>query len=610
MFQRPRTPLAGFVPASAADARWKGALVALCAVGFFFTALQFASDIALGSHEWFGWWDETAARVNPFTLAAIDVIPNGAAARAGIRVGDRFDLRRQSLDGRVGLLWQPVANRPVAYVVQRDGASLTAVVTASSMWDQNAWLKIPFSLIEGTSLLFLMGCALLIALRRSTSFNARAVVLFLALFVSGRATRPQTIVIPNATLYVLLGMLSEVLTFAAFCVLIALAANFGERKPWRRGLELLAYAVNAGVFAVGLAGCWAVYSMAFDPLPIVFGSAWSFFFALVATLLIALVAVAAVVSSPRSERPRAGWLLLPLPVSVTISTLFDSIAGFGYSWTLLITLVSFISIAALAGAALVTYALLGRRVLDVGFVLSRTIVVAIVSLIVLVSFILLEWALGTVLAGASHATGIAANVALALALGLSMTFIHRRVDDAVDRLMFRKRHDDERALHDFAREAAFVTDPESLLDRAIENVRDHTDARAAALLVRQNGGYRAVRSFGDAPAQAGENDAAVLALKAWHKPLDPHRYTTVLFGDLALPMSARGQLLGIVLCGERAGGEVYAPDEIEALTQFAFGVGSALDTLTVDYGDTQRRILKLQEEILDQLRVIATAIRR
>lgn len=101
MFQRPRTPLAGFVPASAADARWKGALVALCAVGFFFTALQFASDIALGSHEWFGWWDETAARVNPFTLAAIDVIPNGAAARAGIRVGDRFDLRRQSLDGRV-----------------------------------------------------------------------------------------------------------------------------------------------------------------------------------------------------------------------------------------------------------------------------------------------------------------------------------------------------------------------------------------------------------------------------------------------------------------------------------------------------------------------------
>jgi hypothetical protein len=610
MFQRPRTPLAGFVPASAADARWKGALVALCAVGFFFTALQFTSDIALGSHEWFGWWDETAARVNPFTLAAIDVIPNGAAARAGIRVGDRFDLRRQSLDGRVGLLWQPVANRPVAYVVQRDGASLTAVVTASSMWDQNAWLKIPFSLIEGTSLLFLMGCALLIALRRSTSFNARAVVLFLALFVSGRAIRPQTIVIPNATLYVLLGMLSEVLTFAAFCVLIALAANFGERKPWRRGLELLAYAVNAGVFAVGLAGCWAVYSMAFDPLPIVFGSAWSFFFALVATLLIALVAVAAVVSTPRSERPRAGWLLLPLPVSVTISTLFDSIAGFGYSWTLLITLVSFISIAALAGAALVTYALLGRRVLDVGFVLSRTIVVAIVSLIVLVSFILLEWALGTVLAGASHATGIAANVALALALGLSMTFIHRRVDDAVDRLMFRKRHDDERALHDFAREAAFVTDPESLLDRAIENVRDHTDARAAALMVRQNGGYRAVRSFGDAPAQAGENDAAVLALKAWHKPLDPHRYTTVLFGDLALPMSARGQLLGIVLCGERAGGEVYAPDEIEALTQFAFGVGSALDTLTVDYGDTQRRILKLQEEILDQLRVIATAIRR
>ena len=579
------------------------ALVALCAIGCVFAALQFMSNVGLGANEWFGWWDETASRVGPYTLAAIDVLPNGAAAKAGIRVGDRFDLRRQSLDGRVGLMWQPVANKPTNYVVQRGDATFTAVVTGSSMWDRNAWLKVPFSLIEGASLLFFLACAFVIAFRRSDDRDARTIVAFLVLFVCGRASRPQTVVIPNATLYVLLAILSEAFTFAAFCVLIALASRFGERKPWRRALEIVAYVTNAAIFAIAVVGCWSVFSMSIDPL-LAFNSTWEFL-GFVASISVALVAIAAVAATPHAQRTRAGWLLLPLPVIVAISMLFDSIAGFGYSWNVLITVVCALSIAALAGATLITYALLGRRALDVGFVLSRTIVVAIVSLIVLASFILLEWALGTVLAGASHATGVAANAALALALGLSLSFIHRRVDTMVDRLMFRKRHEDERALHDFAREAAFVTDCDALFDRAIENVRDHTDARSAALLLRQNGCYSSVRSFGNPAEQASENDAAVLALKTWHQPLDPHRYATALRGDLALPMSARGQLLGIVLCGERSNGEAYAPDEVEALSRFAQGVGSALDALAVDRIDVPNRILTLQEEILAHLRMIS-----
>ena len=50
-------------------------------------------------------------------------------------------------------------------------------------------------------------------------------------------------------------------------------------------------------------------------------------------------------------------------------------------------------------------------------------------------------------------------------------------------------------------------------------------------------------------------------------------------------MVARGHLIGVILLGERAGGEAYAPDEVHALEQFARGVGSALETLaTTDRG--------------------------
>jgi hypothetical protein len=211
--------------------------------------------------------------------------------------------------------------------------------------------------------------------------------------------------------------------------------------------------------------------------------------------------------------------------------------------------------------------------------LSRSIVFVFVSLIVVAAFVLLEWVLGGVLAGVSHATGVAANAGLALLLGVSMRFIHKRVDDFVDRVMFRKRYDDDRALRDFAKEAAFVTDREALLEQAIRNVRAHTDARAAALFMRRNGSYENVRGFGDIENAVGENDPAILALKAWHKPLDPSGYASAMGGDLALPMLGRGQLLGVLLCGEREGGEAYAPDEIDALAQFAHGVGSAYDVL-------------------------------
>ena len=58
--------------------------------------------------------------------------------------------------------------------------------------------------------------------------------------------------------------------------------------------------------------------------------------------------------------------------------------------------------------------------------------------------------------------------------------------------------------------------------------------------------------------------------------------TAVRAGKLFDPKS--GQMLAnqvVLLLGERAGGEAYAPDEVEALSQLANGVGSALEALSL-----------------------------
>ncbi|HEY1882259.1 MAG TPA: GAF domain-containing protein [Candidatus Cybelea sp.] len=264
----------------------------------------------------------------------------------------------------------------------------------------------------------------------------------------------------------------------------------------------------------------------------------------------------------------------------------------------------------LLGAGAVTFALLKRRVLDLEFVVSRTLVVATVSLIVVAAFVLLEWLLGSAVANVSHTTGLIANGALALALGLSLDYIHKRVDTFIETLFFWKRREDERALLDFSREAAYVTDSGDLVDRAIETVQRHTDARTGAILLDGAGAYTAARSYGNGvPAAVSENDGAILALKAWRQPLDPHHYSTALPGALALPMLARGRLLGVLLLGERAAGEAYAPDEVQALSALAQSVGSALDGLSMHRDDSIAALRESLASVAEKMASLESTVR-
>ena len=78
-------------------------------------------------------------------------------------------------------------------------------------------------------------------------------------------------------------------------------------------------------------------------------------------------------------------------------------------------------------------------------------------------------------------------------------------------------------------------------------------------------------------------------------------------------MLARGKLAGVLVLGERKGGESYAPDEIEALSQFAHGVGSALGALSVENGASlvalQESLAARQEAAVARLEEIAEALR-
>jgi hypothetical protein len=555
----------------------KPGLLILCGLAFLAVAVKAFDVFGFGAEPWYGYWDGTNTVTERAFVLSMEPRADGAMARSGFQSGDRVDLREVPLAVRIMLVWEPVTQPRFAFPIHRGERILQIPFVPGTIWESRTLWKIPSQLLGMLGNLAFTICALLITLRRSDSRDGRilALAMLLTVFVS---TVPGSLALPPPGAALTLWFISRTALLAVSVLLVRFYAAFGARSAWRPWIEWIAYAACAARFAITVVPAVALVTLAFDPIPYLLSGA-SLAFQDATSIWIALIAVVAVACSSAAQRPRAAWLLLPLPFAIACTSLISSFARFVISWYAFVTFTALGSTIMLAGALFVTYALLGRRVLDVGFVLTRSIVVAIVSLIVVSAFVLLEWALGSFLAGASHATGIAANAALALALGLSMRFIHKRVDDFVDTVMFRKRHEDESAVRDFSKEAAFITHRDVLLDQTIGKLRNHTDALACAILMCENTTFTPVRSFGALPDDAGENDPAILALKTWHKPIDPHRFETTLCGDLALPMVARGRLIGVLLCGERTSGEVYAPDEVDAIAALAHGVGTAYDAL-------------------------------
>jgi hypothetical protein len=184
-----------------------------------------------------------------------------------------------------------------------------------------------------------------------------------------------------------------------------------------------------------------------------------------------------------------------------------------------------------------------------------------------------EWLIGSWLGRMSHATNLTISAALVLALGFSVRVIHWRVERVLDRVFFRKRHDDETAILNFAERAADATDAAMLVRETKETLETHADAQFVTLAMDDGKGR-----YGDVSA----SDPAIVALHDRHNALDLKTLSTQLRGEFAYPLMAHGRLIGALVLGPKCSGDNYAPDESHAITRLARELGSALRILSLE----------------------------
>jgi uncharacterized membrane protein len=261
------------------------------------------------------------------------------------------------------------------------------------------------------------------------------------------------------------------------------------------------------------------------------------------------------------------------------------------------------------GPLLFSYAVLRHRVVDLGFVINRTIVYGGVSVVLLSAFGLAEWVVEHVLK--PEGRGASAVLDAAIAVGIYLAF--HRVRDFVERnleaVFFRRWHDNEKRLNRFVSDAGFIADPDNLKAAFLAELKRFTEgAQAALYLERSDAGYRSFEPSGAFPAAIGLDDPIVVALRARRTGIEPGGTATRIAAAHALPMLHRHDLLGFVLLGHKPDGADFRPDELDALSDATHKIGLDLQSLRIDVLDgmgtrlTEKiRHLEFENGILKQL---------
>ena len=273
-----------------------------------------------------------------------------------------------------------------------------------------------------------------------------------------------------------------------------------------------------------------------------------------------------------------------------------------------------ISVVGAAAPIGVAYAILKHRVVNVSFVVSRTIVYGTITAILIATFAFIDWLVGRVLDQSRLA--VVAEVIAAIAIGFSLNGLHRQIDRFVDGLLFRSRHAAERTLTRFAAGLPHAASFELVDEMLAEETTAALGLTSAAVFRRTSehcfDRMAAVGWEGATATRLTERDRLVLHLEGERQALklaDVRWNRTDLPAApaepaLALPVFVRHQLEGIVVLGAHATGEDFDAYELRLLTNCAVAAGAAYDHLDADA--LRRRVEDLQR-MLDSLRPSAGA---
>ena len=384
--------------------------------------------------------------------------------------------------------------------------------------------------------------------------------------------------LPDSTLRGLLELAALSLTLKiGGLAIVAFALRFPRPFPGRFGTV----AVRT---ADALLALVAIASIVFDPFHVPVITAVTDVLSAVSIPAVLVIIVVRYLSSNGIARRRIAWVLAGAVISSAASWTFAS--GIANAAPFLWFLTA--NIAELSLPIAVAYAVLRHRVLDIGFVLNRTLVYAILTTTIVLVVSLIDWVVSRLLSESRLATVLEAGVTIGF--GFLLNTLHERVGRVVERVLFRERHMAVRRLEDRIDALDYAESSATVDTLLVHECREILKLQSAALFrARGDLGYERIDSFGwgEFGRILGNDHLLIRMIRAKEQPLElaDAGLSDLAFPaddarpDFAIPIVRRHRILGFVLYGHRSGELALDPQERALLKRVAVAAANAYDSI-------------------------------
>lgn len=511
----------------------------------------------------------------PNFVTSVTVEPGSPAARDGLRTGDEVDAARLSPAERIRWYmsgWS-YGERIVVPVV-RQGSHLKIAVTAdrhlAASWTY--W-------IGYCAAVWALSFAILLCVRRSDSAEARILVMLLALITMSIYLQYNWFT-PWPALDAVVNALGQLCASVGFALLATYSMLFARpASGLRRVLVRITYALAAFDVVFAFAGFLGRWFGSFD-WPVAIHSSITFCVSTGNTTLLPLcVATLAIAQSRGAERARLSWAVGALSF-LYLSQFFGELI-YAYALPVPDAVVVFIFNAGLFIAPVgLTYSVLTRRTLDVGFALNRAAIFAATTLLLAGLFAGLQWGASTALTGFSRGHGFVLQIAIAVVVYYVVRVTRLQTGALVTRLFFADRQRRINTIRKLARAVDEVQNADGVAPFAIDCLGAQAHIATTVLLPDDDGCYAPVEPLPGNAGSLASNDVAVVALRSSREPvcLSEGEFA----GATAFPMLVRGRLRGVLVCRAPNDDDGFAPDELTALSFLATQIAVARDDLLAE----------------------------
>jgi hypothetical protein len=498
--------------------------------------------------------------------------------RAGISVGDRIDYAKMPLDARN--TEGAVPGTRLVFPVLHDGKERH--VTLVAHWERPALLSATLLVVRKLAWVFFVVIAAAIVLLRPSHMTWG---FYLYSLDNGFTALIFYMFLPHVALWTLqyiadsIGYLGQ-LGFVVFALRFPQDAALG----WRARVERLVPAI-----AVALLAFYAIVTVGTLSGKIAgFPHVWFECFLLLPLYVVAWYALIDSYRHSRGiERIRLRWGIfgslagtMIVAISIGLSDLPSPIP----EWVMNLTL----TVGELLVPLAIGYAIIRHHVIDVQFVLNRTIVFAVIGGAAAGIFVVLDWMWTTMLPLSRVQIGVA--LAVAFGFGLLVAKTYQRLIAIVDRTLFPKRRAAMERLNELRLTVEREQDRSALRSQLTSEVCAGIQIASAAIFSSApDGGFVRESAFGWPSGTAWhllDDDTIVRRLSAAGKKsvrIDDLEWKSVKVPAgaarpmLAVPMTSRRRVVALAFYGAHTNFADIDPDEARGLVDLCVAATPAFD---------------------------------